>query len=158
MENMAGAEASAEVGEQYSLAKILGIWALAAVPMGILSWVVFPAVSPDVGSDPLGAGVTRIVLLTVGLIWLFVLSMIIVRREEGDLRWVTVKRRLRLNTPRDPKTGETRRRLWLWVIPFLIAITVYEIALKPYVDDLWVSILPFFAEPSGYSVAVVFES
>jgi hypothetical protein len=98
------------------------------------------------------------VLLTVGLIWLFVLSMIIVRREEGDLRWVTVKRRLRLNTPRDPKTGETRRRLWLWVIPFLIAITVYEIALKPYVDDLWVSILPFFAEPAGYSVAVVFES
>ena len=143
MENMARADASAEMGEQYSLAKILGIWALAAVPMGILSWIVFPAVSPDVGSDPLGAGVTRIVLLTVGLIWLFVLSMIIVRREEGDLRWATVKRRLRLNTPRDPKTGETRRRLWLWVIPFLIAITVYEIALKPYVDDLWVSILPF---------------
>ena len=110
-----------EMGKQYSLAKILGIWALAAVPMGILSWVVFPAVSPDFGSDPLGAGVTRIVLLTVGLIWLFVLSMIIVRQEEGDLRWATVKRRLRLNTPRDPKTGETRRRLWLWVIPFLIA-------------------------------------
>ena len=158
MENMARADASAEMGEQYSLAKILGIWALAAIPMGILSWVVFPAVSPDFGSDPLGAGVTRIVLLTVGLIWLFVLSMIIVRREEGDLRWATVKRRLRLNTPRDPKTGETRRRLWLWVIPFLIAIIVYEIALKPYVDDLWVSILPFFAEPSGYSVAAVFES
>jgi uncharacterized protein len=130
MENMAGADASAEMGEQYSLAKILGIWALAAVPMGILSWVVFPAVSPDVGSDPLGAGVTRIVLLTVGLIWLFVLSMIIVRREEGDLRWVTVKRRLRLNMPRDPKTGETRRRLWLWVIPFLTAVIVYEIAFK----------------------------
>src|SRR5215208_3111499 len=143
MENMAGAEASARTGKQYSLAKILGIWALAAVPMGILSWVVFPAVSPDVGSDPLAAGVTRIVLLTVGLIWLFVLSMIIVRQEEGDLRWATVKRRLRLNTPRDPKTRESRRRLWLWVIPFLIAITVYEIALKPYVDDLWVSIFPF---------------
>jgi uncharacterized protein len=158
MEKMARADAAAEMGEQYSLAKILGIWALAAIPMGILSWVVFPAVSPDFGSDPLGAGVTRIVLLTVGLIWLFVLSMIIVRREEGDLRWATVKRRLRLNTPRDPKTGETRRRLWLWVIPFLIAITVYEIALKPYVDDLWVSILPFFAEPAGYSVAAVLES
>ena len=84
MENMARADASAEMGEQYSLAKILGIWALAAVPMGILSWIVFPAVSPDVGSDPLTAGVTRIVLLTVGLIWLFVLSMIIVWQEEKD--------------------------------------------------------------------------
>jgi Type II CAAX prenyl endopeptidase Rce1-like len=35
---------------------------------------------------------------------------------------------------------------------------VYEIALKPYVDDLWVSILPFFAEPSGYGLAAVLES
>src|SRR5215218_3741544 len=130
MENIAQADAAAGMEKQYSLAKILGIWALAAVPMGILSWVVFPAVSPDVGSDPLGAGVTRIVLLTVGLIWLFVLSMIIVRREEGDLRWVTVKRRLRLNTPRDPKTGETRRRLWLWVVPFLVAVAVVELVLN----------------------------
>jgi hypothetical protein len=46
--------------------------------------------------------------------------MIILRQEERDLRWATVKRRLRLNTPRDPKTGETRRKLWLWVIRFLV--------------------------------------
>ena len=52
------------MGDQYSLAGILGIWALAAIPMGVLSWIVFPAVSPDFGSDPLRAGVTRIVLLT----------------------------------------------------------------------------------------------
>ena len=45
MENIAGADAAAEMGKQYSLAKILGIWALAAIPMGILSWVVFPAVA-----------------------------------------------------------------------------------------------------------------
>ena len=140
MENVAQADATAEMGNQYSLAKILGIWALAAIPMGILSLVVFPPVSPDA----LAAGVTRILVLTVGLIWLFVPSMIIVRQEEGDLRWASVKRRLRLNAPRDPKTGETRHTLWLWLIPFLIAITLYEIALKPYVDDLWLSILPFF--------------
>jgi len=158
IENNAQATAAAEMGEQYSLAKILGIWALAAIPMGILSWIIFPAVSPDYRSDPLGAGVTRIVLLTVGLIWLFVLSMIIVRQEEGDLRWATVKRRLRFNTPRDPKTGETRRRLWLWVIPLIIAIVVWEIAIKSYVSELWVSIFPFFAEPPGYSMTAFFES
>jgi uncharacterized protein len=72
--------------EQYSLAKILGIWAAAALPMGILGWTVFPLLAPDSGSDPLGSGVTRVVLLMLGLIWLFVLSMIIVRREVGDLR------------------------------------------------------------------------
>ena len=158
MENNSRVNAAVEMGEQYSLARILGIWALATIPMGILSWIVFPALSPDFSSDALGAGVTRIVLIMFGLIWLFVLSMIIVRQEEGDLRWATVKRRLRLNTPRDPKTGETRRRLWLWVIPFLIAITVWELALTSYVDGLWVSVFPFFAEPPGYSMAAVFES
>jgi hypothetical protein len=111
METAARANAASEMGKQYSLGRILGIWALAAVPMGILSWIIFPAVSPDFNSDPLGAGVTRFVLLLIGLIWLFVLSMIIVRQEEGDLRWTTVKRRLRLNAPRDPKSGETRRKL-----------------------------------------------
>lgn len=49
--------------------------------MAILSWVVFPLVAPDAASDPLGAGVTRVVLLTLGLIWQFVLSMIVVRQE-----------------------------------------------------------------------------
>ena len=154
----ARADQGAEKGEQYSLVKILGIWALAAIPMGVLSWIVFPAVSPNSSSDPLGAGVARLVLLTLGLIWLFVLSMILVRREEGDLRWATVKRRLRLDTPRDPKTGETRRRLWLWVIPFLIATVVWELALTSYVDGVWVTVFPFFAEPPGYSFGAVLES
>jgi uncharacterized protein len=148
----------AERMNQYNLWQILGIWALAAIPMGILSWVVFPALSPDFNSDPLAAGVTRLVLLTVGLVWLFVLSMIIVRKEEGDLRWATIKRMLRLNTPQDPTTGKTRRILWLWVIPFLVASIVYDLALVPSADKLWVSIFPFFAEPPGYNFGVVFES
>ena len=158
IENNSRATATAEIGEQYSLARILGIWALATIPRGILSWIVFPAVSPDYRSDPLGAGVTRFVLLTLGLVWLFILSMIIVRQEEGDLDWATVKRRLWLNTPRDPKTGEPRRRLWLWVIPFLIATVVWELALTSYVDGLWVSVFPFFAEPPGYSFGAIFGS
>src|SRR5215208_2751665 len=90
------------ISEQYSLAKILGIWALAAAPMGVLGWIVFPLLAPDSESDPLEFGVTRLMLLTLGLVWLFVLSMIIVRREEGDLRWATIKRRLRLNQEEAP--------------------------------------------------------
>ena len=36
----------AEIGEaqQYSLARILGIWVAATTPMGLLGWVVWPAV------------------------------------------------------------------------------------------------------------------
>ena len=144
--------------EQYSLAKILGIWALAAAPMGILGWIVFPLLAPDSGSDPLGFGVTRLVLLTLGLVWLFVLSMIIVRREEGDLSWATIKRRLRLNTPRDPTTGQPRRRLWLWVIPFLLAVAVVELLLDSPLENAWVSVFPFLAEPAGYSFDSIFQS
>ena len=158
MENILRTKAVVETGGQYSLAKILGIWALAAVPMGILSWVVFPALSPDSVTDPLGAGVTRIALLTIGLIWLFVLSLIIIRQEEGDLRWATVKHRLRLNAPRDPKTGKTRGRLWLWALIFVIGIAVWQMLLAPYVNMLWVSVFPFFAEPQGYSMNAVFQS
>ena len=145
-------------GEQYSLAKILGIWALAAAPMGILGWIIFPLLAPDVGSDPLGFGVTRLVLLALGLVWLFVLSMIIVRREEGDLRWATVKRRLRLNTPRDPATGRPRARLWLWVVPFLVAVAVVELVLNTPLENAWVSLFPFLAEPQGYGGDAIFGS
>jgi membrane protease YdiL (CAAX protease family) len=158
MENVIRTNVVAKTGEQYSLAKILGIWALAALPMGVLSWVVFPALSPDPESDPLGAGVTRIAVLTIGLIWMFVLSLILVRQEEGDLRWATIKRRLRLNAPRDPRTGETRGRLWLWAVVFVIGIAVWQMLLAPYVNRLWVSIFPFFAEPQGYSMNAVFKS
>ena len=144
--------------EQYSLAKILGIWALAAAPMGILGWIVFPLLAPDFESDPLEFGVTRLVLLALGLVWLFVLSMILVRREEGDLRWATVKRRLRLNAPREPTTGEPRARLWLWVVPFLVAVAVVELVLDPPIETAWVSVFPFFAEPGSYSFDAILQS
>ena len=144
------ADVRAEATNQYSLATILGIWMLATLPMAILSWVIYPAVSPDFATDPLGAGATRIGLLTLGLIWLFVLSLIIVRREEGDLRWATVRRRLRLNAPRDRNTGATRGRLWMWIIPFLVASVVWDMALKSYATDWSVAIFPFLAEPPGY--------
>lgn len=144
--------------DQYSLWQILGIWALAAIPMGILSWIVYPAAARGLESDPLGSGVTRIVLLTIGLAWLLILSLIIVHREEGNLHWGTVKRRLRLNAPQDPRTGETRRRLWLWVVPFIVGNLAWGVAITPHAEKLWVAIFPFFAEPPGYSSAVIFES
>ena len=126
--------------------------------MGVLGWIVFPLLAPDFGSDPLGSGVTRVVLLTLGLFWLFVLSLLIVRREEGDLRWATVRRRLRLNAPRDPATGEPRARLWWWVVPFLVAVTVVQLPLSAPIRSAWVSVFPFLAEPAGYGPGAIFQS
>ena len=81
-----------ETEDQYSLVKILIIWAAATLPMAILSWIIFPLMASDFESDPLGSSVTRVILLTVGLIWLFVLSLIIVRQEEGNVGWTMIKR------------------------------------------------------------------
>ena len=150
--------ASATRGAQYSLAGILGLWALAAAPMGLLGWVVSPRLAPAAGADPLGAGVARLVLLTLGLAWLFVLSLIVVRREEGDLRRATIKRRLRLNAPRDAATGEPRPRLWLWLVPFLAAVAAVELALNAPLERAWVAAVPFLAEPAGYSAGALFRS
>ena len=97
-------------------------------------------------------------LLALGLIWLFVLSMVIVRQEKGHLRWATVKRRLRLNTPRQPATGEPRKRLWLWVMPFLVAVALVDLVLNTPLENVWVSVFPFLAEPAGYSFDAVFGS
>jgi membrane protease YdiL (CAAX protease family) len=123
--------------------------------MALLSWVVIPALAPDFETDPLGSGVTRLVWMTVGLIWQFVLALIIVRREEGDVRWTTVRRRLWLTNPRDPRTGERRGRLWLWVIPFLIAVALVDIVLGGPLVDVWVSIFPFFEAPPGFDAGEV---
>ena len=69
---------------QYSLAQILGVWAAAAVPMGVLAWIVAPWLRDQLGGDePLAQAL--LICLTAGLIWQFVLVLILIRRELGDL-------------------------------------------------------------------------
>jgi len=143
---------------QYSLFQILGIWIAAALPMAILGWVVAPALAPDFTSNPIGAGAIRVGALSVGLIWQFVLAMIIVYREEGDLHWSTIRRRLWLNRPRDPKTGESRGRLWLWLIPIIILLAALTLLVLPMLDRLWVGVFPFFAEPPRFAFGALLES
>ena len=143
---------------RYGLLRVLGIWAAAALPMGILGWVVAPALTPDMEANPVGAVVTRYSVLTVGLIWQFMLSLIIVYRGEGDLRWTTIRRRLRLNTPRDPHTGEPRRKLWLWAIPLVLLIALWGMLLAPQLTHLWTSLFPFLAEPAGFALNSILGS
>lgn len=138
---------------QYSLTQILGLWAAAALPMAFLSWVVNPILAPSL-DQPVGvAGIARVILLTLGLMWQFVLSMTIVYREEGNLLWATIRQRCWLNTPRDPQTGEPRKKLWLWLIPLCLLFPAFEFAIMPTLklNRLWVSLFPFFAEPPEYS-------
>ena len=75
-----------EAVRQYSLAEILAVWAAAAVPMGLLAWVVAPWLEDQLsGDEPLTQAL--LILLTAGLVWQFVLVVILLRLELGSLRW-----------------------------------------------------------------------
>lgn len=146
-------KSSAEI-PQYSLGKILLIWAAAAGPMAVLGWIVAPALSR--GSD--NPGMVRLGVLTIGLIWQFVLVMILLYREVGNLHWSSIRERLWLQQPRSSRTGTTDRRLWWWLIPLVILIALYEMQVIGVVDRLWVSLFPALAEPPSFSLGGILES
>jgi uncharacterized protein len=97
---------------------VLGVWAAAAVPMGLLAWVVTPLVA-DRLEGPGALARALIACLTVGLVWQFVLVVALVRREQGTLRWSVVREALWLRAPRDPRSGRRGGRVWL-VLPLLV--------------------------------------
>jgi uncharacterized protein len=111
------------LSEQYSLAKILGVWAAAALPMAAFAWIVAPWLA-DRLSEPVALPRALLGLLTLGLIWQFVLVLVLVYRERGSLRWAVLKDALWLHSPRSPTTGRVGGRLWLVLIPALLLFTV----------------------------------
>ena len=140
--------------DQYTLWQILGIWLAGGAPMWLLGWVAYPVLST--GLPPLDAGLLRIKLLAVGLIWQFVLAMIILYREEGNIRLGTISRRFWLNQPISARSGETKKSLWWWLVPLILLIAILEIGLRSPLVNLWTAIFPFFAEPQGYDASVLF--
>ena len=139
---------------QYTVWQIIGIWLAAGAPMWILGWLVYPALSQDL--SVVDAGLLRIKLLTVGLIWEFVLSMLILHREEGSFRIETIRRRFRLNNPVSPKTGQKDNRLWWLLIPLLLLIYLLQSKVAPVLNGMWLGFFPFLAEPQGFKMAALF--
>src|SRR5215216_1728485 len=139
---------------QYNLWQILTIWLTGSALMWIMGWVIYPALSRNL--SVVEAGLLRMKLLTLGLIWQFVLSMIILYLEEGNLRLATIRRRFWLNHPISPKSRQKDNRLWWMLIPFLLLVMLLEFAAAPFLNGLWVRLFPFLAEPPGYSGAALF--
>jgi membrane protease YdiL (CAAX protease family) len=114
---------------QYSVRRTLATWAAAALPMGVLAWVVAPVLAH--AFDGPSAWPRAIVLsLTAGLVWQFVLVMVLVHREQGSLRWTVVKQALWLRKPQSPRTGRRGGRLWLVVIPLIAVVALKEELVK----------------------------
>src|SRR5919106_6538761 len=106
---------------QYSRRAILAIWAAAALPMAALAWLVTPVLADRFGGDGIVPMAKAIyVSLTVGLVWQFVLVAVLVRREQGTLRWSTVRDTLWLTSPRSPRSGRIGGRVWLILIPLIL--------------------------------------
>lgn len=111
---------------QYSVAQIFGVWALAALPLGVLAWIVAPAIKDSFsGTGNLPMIKALLVLMTIGMVWEFVLVAVFVWLEQRSFRWPVVRDALWLHSPRSPKTGKTGGKLWLILIP-LIALFAVE--------------------------------
>ena len=105
---------------------ILAVWAAAAVPMGLLMWVIGPMVSRQL-NGPQALVRAVIVCLTAGLVWQFVLVMLLVAREQHTLRWSTIREVLWLGAPCSPRTGRVGGRTWLVIIPLLLGVAAEEL-------------------------------
>ena len=134
----------AEQLHQYTLWQILGIWALVALPMALLAWVVAPAIIPY---SPFPAGITAWLLMIAGMAWQFVVSLVIIYRELGTLRWSAIRQRCWLQTPRDPRTDQPNPRLYWWVLPPLLFDALIIAVLAGYLDAPMAWLFPALQEP-----------
>ena len=65
--------------KQYSVAQILGVWAAAALPMGVLAWIVAPILKDHLsGTGNVPMFKSLVLLLTAGMVWQFALVAILV--------------------------------------------------------------------------------
>ena len=150
--NLLGLSTSAK--NQYALWQILGIWLAGGAPLWIIGWVVHPALSQ--GLPELDTGLLWMKLNLIGLVWQFVLSMLILYREEGNIRISTICRRFWLNNPVSPRTGQKDNRLWWLLIPLMLLVVALELGLAPFLDDIWTKLFPFLAAPESRSLDALF--
>jgi uncharacterized protein len=117
---------------QYRRRAILAVWAAAALPMAALAWLVAPAVADRLsGEGNLPMAQALLACLTVGLVWQFVLVAVLVGREQRTLRWSTLREALWLRSPQSPRSGRVGGRVWLILIPLVVAFGVEELISLP---------------------------
>ena len=106
---------------QYSIPRILVIWAAAALAMASLAWLVAPALADRLsGAGNVPMAKALLICLTAGMIWQFILVAVLVGREQRNLNWSAIREALWLRSPRSPKSGRRGGRLWLLLIPLVI--------------------------------------
>jgi len=111
--------------KQYTVVQILGVWAAAALPMGVLAWIAAPALEDHLsGTGDVPMIKALLLLITAGMVWQFVLVAFLLWREQRTFRWPVVRDALWLRSPRNPKTGESGGKLWLILIPLILLFAI----------------------------------
>ena len=139
---------------KYTLWQIIGIWLAGGALLWFFAWVIFPAMSQ--GLLAMDRGLLLIKLIIIGLVWQYVLSMLILYREEGNIRIPTICRRFWLNNPVSPRTGQKGNRLWWLLIPLFLLVVALELGLAPFLNEIWIKLFPFLAEPQSRSLEALF--
>jgi len=91
------------------------LWLLVTLPMGLIRFIIMPVMA--IKTDH--SGILYWTLMIAGMIWQFILSLIILKLELGTLNWSRIKERLWLNPPK-AKDGTYKRRLYLMTIPIIL--------------------------------------
>jgi membrane protease YdiL (CAAX protease family) len=110
-----------------------------------LGWVIAPAIIPY---SPLHPGLTYWLLIIAGMAWQCAVSLAILYRELGTLRWNAIRQRTWLQTPRDPRTGQPKLRLFGWLLPALVFAAVVGFGLAGYLDAPMAWLFPALQPPS----------
>ncbi len=136
--------------KQYSLTKILAIWASVTVPMGLILFVITPYLIPRVNIEP---SILYLVLITLGLVWQGIVAYVVLRKEVVPFTWINLKTRLWLHTPVSPKTGKPSKRLYFLTIPIIAFIFLWDdFGAFEFLNKIWTNIFPFFEKPESYGV------
>jgi membrane protease YdiL (CAAX protease family) len=142
---------------QYSARKALAVWAAAALPMGVLSWVFNPLLDGPIDAASGIEGTARLLLITIGLAWQPVLVILMLRREIPHLSWAALRERLWLGPPRSPSTGTSDPRIWLWLLVLMPLFAVSAFLVMPRINRAWVALVPLLAEPPAFSIGQLFS-
>ena len=135
--------------KQYSLKKIILIWILSVFPMPILAFAITPLLIPKIDLHP---GIVYWMAMIVGMIWQFVLSVLILKREGYEIKWSAIRKRMRYQKPRNSRTGKSSYWLFLWVIPFIILSGSLQMINLP---DIETMIFPFINSLPQYEMSTL---
>lgn len=136
--------------KQYTLVQIVYLWVLVTVPMGLARFWILPHFKDQISIHP---GLFFWWLIILGMVWQFVLSVIILKLELKTLTWSALKKRLWLNHPIDPKNHRVIKRVYWLTIPIILYAFLLEgYGALNFLQEWFLRVFPGLAPPDFIQV------